>query len=109
MMKAKEFLEKTYQEEDEYVVRPRAICKDGFSVSIQGGTFFHYCSPRRLCNFYNEVELGFPSQKLNTLKGYAEDKNHCKTVFGYVPIKKVEDIIKRHGGIDYEKSLGDEK
>jgi hypothetical protein len=98
-MTVKEFLEKSFKE-DGYNVRSRAVCEDGFSVSIQGGTEFHYCTPRKLCNEYETVELGFPTAIENSLLPYAEDINNpCDTVYGYVPIKIVEEVIKKHGGI----------
>jgi len=98
-MTVKEYLEKTFVD-NEYNVRPRIKCNDGFSVSVQGGTRFHYCSPRQLCNIYSEVELGFPSRRIPELDKYAEEKKrHTKTVFAYVPIEKVERLIEQHGGM----------
>lgn len=69
-MTVTEFLHKTYKK-DGYNVRPRVKCADGFSISIQGGTYGHYCKPKGLVTFkpyghtnvdvYEEVELGFPT------------------------------------------------
>ena len=97
-MTAIEFLKYTYKD-NEYITRPRVTYNDGFSISIQGGTKFHYCSPRILCNRYDEVELGFPSKRIPELSNYAEGKRHTKTVFGYVPIEEIEKVIEKHGGI----------
>lgn len=99
-MTVKEYLEKTFNPNDEYERRKRIICNDGFSVSVQGGNQFNYCEPRRHCNMYFEVELGFPSETIPELDKYADDPdNHKETVFGYVPIEEVEELIAKHGGI----------
>lgn len=95
-----EYLEKTYDAEKTWMVRKPIICKDGFTVSVQGGTRSHYCTPRESCNFYYDVELGFTSEEIPELAEYAENKEKLKdTVYGYVPIDKVEDLIMKHGGI----------
>lgn len=101
-MTVKEYLEKTYTE-DELNVRPIIQCNDGFTISVQGGTRFHYCSPRELCNVYNEVELGFPSERDELIIKYAENEdNPTGTVYGYVPIELVEKLIIKHKGISNE-------
>ena len=100
-MTAKEYLEKTYVNSGEYRPPRKAVmCKDGFFISIQGGTDTHYCQPREYCNYYYELELGFPSQKDELIMQWAEDpKNPTQTVYGYVPIEAVEQLIEKHGGI----------
>lgn len=99
-MSVTEFLKSTFDPSNRYLVRPRIYCKDGFSISVQGGTEFHYCSPRRHCNQYIEVELGFPSAADPLLKNYAEDPSDpIGTVYGYVPIEIVESLVEKHGGI----------
>ena len=95
-----EFLESSFDPSKPYLVRARICCKDGFSISVQGGTEFHYCSPRRHCNQYIEVELGFPSAEDPLLEDYAEDPSDpTGTVYGYVPIEVVESLIEKHGGM----------
>jgi len=99
-MTVKEYLESTFDPDNKYNVRKGVTCADGFTVSIQGGTFSHYCSPRELCNVYHMVELGFPSAEMPELSEYAEKpENHKDSIFGYVPIEKVESVIASHGGI----------
>ncbi len=99
-MTVKEYLETTFNEIDEYHVRKAVKCADGFRVSIQGGTFFHYCRPKLHCNQYECVELGFPSMQDDLIMEYAEDEtNPTRTVYGYVPIEVVENLIQKHGGI----------
>jgi hypothetical protein len=99
MQTVKEYLESTFSE-NEYENRSRIECNDGFSISVQGGTKYHYCSPRKHCNVYNEVELGYPSKPDILITKYAEDNtNLTDTVYGYVPIAIVEELIQKHGGI----------
>ena len=94
------YLEDTYDENNEHQVRGRITCNDGFSISVQGGTRFHYCSPREKCNEYIEVELGFPSDEEELLKDYAENPiDLMDSVYGYVPIELVEQVILKHGGL----------
>lgn len=97
-MTVKEFMEKTFVN-NEYNVRAKAVCEDGYMVSIQGGTGVHYCRPRELSNCYEELELGFPSILDDELAKYAEVIGTCETIFGYVPISVVESVISKHGGI----------
>ena len=95
-----EFLKSTFDPSNPTQVRPRVYCKDGFSISVQGGTEFHYCSPRRHCNQYIEVELGFPSAADPLLEDYAEDPSDpTGTVYGYVPVEVVESLVEKHGGM----------
>lgn len=99
-MTVKEHLEQTYEPNNKYTVRKAIKCVDGFTLSVQGGTHTHYCTPREHCNYYVEVECGYPSSKEELLMPYAEDEsNPTKTVYGYVPIEVVEQIVIKHGGI----------
>ena len=81
-------------------VRPSIVCEDGAKFSVQASDT-HYCSPRiKEAEFYYEVEVGFPSTKEELLMPYAEDPERpTSTVYGYVPVKIVEAVIKSHGGI----------
>lgn len=99
-MNVTDFLKSTFDPFNPYLVRPRIYCKDGFSISVQGGTEFHYCTPRKHCNQYECVELGFPSAEDPLLEDYAEDpSDQTGTVYGYVPIEVVESLIEKHGGM----------
>ena len=99
-MTVKEFLESTFNSSNKYQVRAKAICADGYSVSIQGGTHGHYCSPRTHTNVYEAVELGYPSAIDVELLEYAEEPNDpTGSVYGYVPIDVIEAVIAKHGGI----------
>jgi hypothetical protein len=98
-MNIKEYLESTFDESLEYQVRDVVTCKDGFSISIQGGTRGHYCRPRARCNVYLELELGYPSELDDLISKYAECENTIDTVFAFVPISVVEKLIEKHGGV----------
>ena len=84
-----------------FAVCPKALMKDGFSISIQASEF-HYCSPRNSIGPWNEMELGFPSELDPILDEYAEEPDTSDTVFGYVPIAIVNELISKHGGIIIE-------
>lgn len=94
------FLESTFDKNNPYLIRESITCKDGYTVSVQGGDEFHYCDPRIHENSYFNVELGYPSCMDEEILKYAEDpKDPTKTVYAYVPIEIVEKLIKKHGGI----------
>lgn len=79
----------------------RAVCKDGFSVSIQAHDGA-YCEPRRDSHIggYKSVELGYPSAPDPFILPYAEDPaDLTETVYGYVPAAVVRKMIEAHGGI----------
>ena len=105
-MTIKEFLTTTikshkYPFSDEIIQehRPRLLCNDGFSISVQASSF-HYCRPQLDgVQNYESVELGFPSKEDELINDYAEDDNYTETVYGYVPIEVVERLIEKHGGI----------
>lgn len=79
--------------------RPRLICEDGYSVSVQASRF-HYCSPRiDGADNYESVELGYPNQEDSLINDYAEDDTYTDTVYGCVPVKVVNKLIEKHGGI----------
>ena len=81
-------------------VRPRIVCNDGFSVSVQASVHT-YCTPRiDGADEYTSVELGFPSAEDKLIIEYAEDPDEpTETVYGYVPINIVVKLIEKHGGI----------
>lgn len=107
-------------------VRPRIVCNDGYSVSVQVSEH-SYCAPRytqwqnedgwqvvngaywgssetprnfETDNFtpYESVELGFPSEEDELINEYAEGDDYTDTVYGYVPVDIVEKLIEKHGG-----------
>ena len=80
----------------------RLHCNDGFSMSVQAHDGA-YCSPRvnsTSTDYYFEVEVGFPSDREELLMEYVEDyDNPTNTVYGYVPVEVVQEVIEKHGGI----------
>jgi len=77
---------------------PSVVCKDGFEMSVQVGRT-HYCSPRVDKAIYSAVEIGFPSEKEDLLMPFAEDEEApTETVYGYVPVDIVNQVIQKHGG-----------
>jgi len=109
-MTVKEYLEITFEGRKEHEPRNKIVCNDGFNVSVQGGTHFHYCSPREHVNIYHEVELGYPSEVEEELMPYidgdptSDDIDPLDNVYGFVPIDLVESIIEKHGGINENKT-----
>lgn len=80
--------------------RKRILCQDGFSMSVQASAG-HYCEPRITgLGFYNSYEIGFASSEEPLLCPYAEDPdNPTGTVYGWVPVEVVAQVIAKHGGI----------
>ena len=80
--------------------RPRVICADGYSVSMQVGSGL-YCTPRDYGEeYYSEVELGYPSAEDELINDYAEDcDDYTDTVYPYVPVEIVDKLFEKHGGI----------
>lgn len=107
-MTIEKYLKVTYiKTEDSFVtlMRPRIICKDGFRISVQASKG-HYCSPRINTDSYESVELGYPNQDELLIKEYAENPDNLKeSIYGYVPIGVVSDVINLHGGIDDKKTF----
>jgi hypothetical protein len=84
---------------DMYGLRPRVHCQDGFSFSVQASDH-HYCSPRiNDASSYKTVEIGYPSKPDELLYDYAEDITWTDTVYGHVPVRIVDMLIRKHGGI----------
>ena len=82
----------------------RVICKDGFSVSMQA-SHLHYCTPRKdNADYYEEFEIGFPSEPLPELAEWAEDQDYTG-VFGYVPVEELAKVLETHGGVDFPATV----
>lgn len=80
--------------------RPRVICADGYSVSMQVGDGL-YSEPREYgADYYSEVELGYPNMEDDLINSYAEDwDDYTETVYPYVPVEIVDKLFEKHGGI----------
>ena len=85
---------------------PQIHCTDGFSMSVQVG-YSLYCTPKKVAKRYSAVEIGYPSEHEPLIEEYAEcytseelDIDFTNTVYPYVPVKLVNKVLKKHGGID---------
>ena len=77
----------------------RVCCADGFEMSVQANVSA-YCSPRENSGKYELVEVGFPSAVEPMLMPYVEDRTiPTRTVYGYVPVEIVTNVLVKHGGI----------
>lgn len=81
-------------------LHPKIACKDGFIMSVQASQY-HYCLPRADHAYpYFSVEIGYPSAVDDLILEYAEDQKHpTDTVYPYVPIDVVNQVVDKHGGI----------
>lgn len=81
------------------IARPRIKCADGFTVSVQAGKGLRSC-PNDDADEYRAVELGYPSQEDDLILDYTEDVfDPCATVYNFVPIETVDELLSKHGGI----------
>ena len=90
---------------------PQIHCTDGFSMSVQVG-YSLYCKPKKVAKRYSEVEIGYPSDHEPLIEEYAEcftfeelDIDFTDTVYPYVPVKVVDNVLEKHGGIDINRSV----
>ena len=90
---------------------PHIVCADGFSMSVQVGPHL-YSEPKKVAKRYSKVEIGYPSEREPLLEEYVElslfDENfvdYTDTVYPYVPVKVVNQVLKKHGGIDLTETL----
>ena len=90
---------------------PHIVCTDGFTMSVQVG-YSLYSTPKKVAKRYSEVEIGYPSEHEPLIEEYAEcytfeelDIDFTNTVYGYVPVKLVDKVLKKHGGIDLTETL----
>lgn len=68
-------------------------------MSVQAGARWN-SEPPLDTGWYREVELGYPTDKDDELQSYAENKRDlCGTVYGFVPVKLVDEVLTKHGGI----------
>jgi hypothetical protein len=106
MFDTNEFIRENRKEQDSGFLRcPRLYCEDGFNISIQA-TALHYCMPKDDDAYYLKVELGFPSERDSLLDIYQENSgmDPTQSVYPYVPVEVVNQLIDKHGGptSDYE-------
>ena len=87
---------------------PQIVCVDGFKMSVQVG-FSLYSTPKKVAKRYSAVEIGFPSEHEPLIEEFAErvedEIDYTDTVYPYVPVKIVDKVLKKHGGIDILETL----
>jgi len=89
---------------------PHIVCMDGFTMSVQVG-YSLYSKPKKVAKRYSEVEIGYPSEHEPLLEEWAEtifedgSIDYTNTVYPYVPVKIVDKVLKKHGGIDLTETL----
>ena len=91
---------------------PKIVCSDGFEMSVQVG-FSLYSTPKKVAKRYSAVEIGFPSDHEPLIEKWAEftpfeddeEPDYTDTVYPYVPVKVVNKVLKKHGGIDLTETL----
>ena len=83
----------------------KQMCFGDLKLSIQASEY-HYCSPRKDCDYYYEVEIGFPNFNFSEdfILKYAEDKDTPQdTVYAYIPIsvlsKELSEILNKGDSI----------
>ena len=89
---------------------PHIVCTDGFRMSVQVG-YSLYSKPKKVAKRYSEVEIGYPSEHEPLLEKYVETIfetefiDYTDSIYPYVPVKVVDKILKKHGGIDLTETL----
>ena len=92
---------------------PHIVCEDGFTMSVQVG-YSLYSTPKKVAKRYSAVEVGFPSDHEPLIEEYAEfipfddedeEPDYTDTVYPYVPVKVVDKVLKKHGGINLTQTL----
>jgi len=88
---------------------PQIVCADGFKMSVQVG-FSLYSTPKKVAKRYSAVEIGFPSEHEPLIEEFAEGSfdetpDYTDTVYPYVPVRIVDKVLKKHGGIDMSETL----
>jgi hypothetical protein len=89
--------------EDFYMFK-RIICADGLTFSAQARDSA-YCTPRQNKGPWTAVEVGFPSESVDEFMQYAENADDpTGTVYGWVPVEVVEQVVEKHGGLMLQES-----
>ena len=90
---------------------PQIVCVDGFEMAVQVGSHL-YSEPKKVAKRYSKVEIGYPSEREPLIEEYVElsifdEKfvDYTDTVYPYVPVKIVNKVLKKHGGIDLTETL----
>ncbi len=100
-----EWLRIQQQKEGDTVVEAPLVCRDNFQMMVQAGRG-RYCTPREDDAFpYSEMEVGWPTYIEASLRPYGEPcAAGAPYLFGYVPVEVILNIVKRHGGIKWNRN-----
>lgn len=98
----RQWLKDTYNENTFFTPRPPIVCNDGFTMSVQGGQYL-YSNPRGGTIDFVEMEVGFPSEYEELISGYSEGDDYTLTVYPYVPVELIIEVIQKHGGMKKNK------
>ena len=90
-------------EREMMTIKPRTICSDGTSLSIQASRT-HYCTPREDEGPYLALEMKFildaNDDQLTPPESWADYTDgpaFPNDVYGYVPVELIESFIADHG------------
>jgi hypothetical protein len=125
----KDFMNREMSYDNTHFYCPRVYAKDGFNVSLQIH-YGNYCSSengyRELGHSMQTVEFGFPSANEEAMFEYAEGYGCPEYIYdevegheipfdiskfditeevGSIPLDVMEAVFKKHGGIDWEKTI----
>lgn len=89
-----------------FCIFPPIICKDDCFISVQAGTGYNSYPKEDIESMeYEELELrcsDLSTRERETLKQF--NCTHDKDLFYNVPIKFIDILIERHGGLDVTKA-----
>ena len=92
---------------------PHIVCSDGFTISVQVG-YSLYSKPKKVAKRYSNVEIGYPSDHEPLIEKWAENffedtPDYTDTVYPYVPVKVVDEVLKKHCRINLTKTKHQKK
>lgn len=109
-MTVKEFLVKTLPQMQAGIIRSRAVCADGFALSIQA-SHVHHCHPKQILanGDYDTVEvavkvltenMGLQFEKHSSMQDIIT-KSEVGSImcYGNVKMRFLEKFVAEHGGI----------
>ena len=83
-----------------YVVRPYAICADGYRVSIEGRSEpVVRCWPHEDAAEYTHVMVFSPSCEDEELTPYHCEPRWQGKYYDFVPVKVMDKVLEKHGGV----------
>ena len=85
------------------------VCADGVRLSVQASQY-HYSTPREDEGPYSAVEVGYIQDEKDqvvappdTWRAHADGSEFPNSVYAYVPVEMVEELIASHGGSDCQR------